>query len=175
MLRLLLRRLMYIGVHLGRAVRPIALTAFVSLIFLCIIGIMAWQLWGPKQGSSNVGQVQPLAQTAAVQNYLSGRRSHNADLMWDAYSDKYQATQLNSGASKTNLQLSVNTERSAGLEFGNVEYIGGVTLDDGGSMYYYSVELSQNSQKIKMPFVFLADKSGKIDSIITPLNNRSSN
>jgi endonuclease V-like protein UPF0215 family len=46
-----------------------------------------------------------------------------------------------------------------------------VKLDDGGGMYFYAVDVEVPSQRVKLPFVFIADDEGKIVRINSPLNN----
>lgn len=169
-LRLVLRRLLYGLVQLGRVLRPIAGALIVGVIALSIIGVLAWQLWAPKPGVVDIGQAQSIPQAAAVQNYLQGRKSFDAELMWEAFSSDYQAERLSSGATKATLQSQANNEKLRGFQYGSADYIGGVPLDDGGSMFFYSVTLQVQSQKVKVPLVIMADRDGKISNMIDPLD-----
>ncbi len=175
LLRLLLRRLLYGTVLLGRALRPFALTLVVAAGLLSVIGWMSWQIWGPKPGAPDFVRAESIAPAPAVLNYLQGRKTFNADLMWEAFSTEYQSSQLNLGASKATLQSQANTEKSMGLVYNRYDYVGGVSLDDGGSMYFYSVLVSMQSQSAKVPLVITANPDGKIVSIISPLNRLTQN
>jgi hypothetical protein len=174
LLRLLLRRLLYGFVVVGRVLRPVAGAVVVSVVALVAVGWLSWQLWGPKPGAVDIGRAQSLPQAAAIQNYLQGRKSFNAELMWEAFSTDYQTSQLSQGASKATLQSQANNEKLMGLQYGKADYIGGVTTEDGGSMYFYTLDISVQSQKVKVPMVFTSDRSGKIESIISPLNRLGS-
>lgn len=174
LLRLVVRRLLYGVVLVGRALRPIAGAMVVGTLSLLVIGWLSWQLWGPKPGAPDIGRAESIPQAAAVQNYLQGRRSFNAELMWEAFSSDYQAERLSAGASKATLQSQVNNEKLRGFQYGSAEYIGGVKLEDGGSMYFYSIPLSVQSQKVKVPLVIMADREGRISSMLDPLDRTTS-
>lgn len=173
-LRLMLRRLLYAVVLLGRALRPLAGALIVGAIALAVIGWLSWQLWAPKPGAVDIGRAESIPQAAAVQNYLQGRKSFDADLMWEAFSSDYQAERLSAGASKATLQSQANNEKLRGFQYGSAEYIGGVALDDGGSMFFYSVLLQVQGQKVKVPLVIMADREGKISNMIDPLDRTAS-
>jgi hypothetical protein len=174
LMRLMLRRFLYGLVLFGRALRPIAGAVVVGSIALVVTSWLAWQLWGPKPGVVDIGQTESIPQAAAVQNYLQGRKSFDAELMWEAFSSDYQAERLSAGATKATLQSQANNEKLRGFQYGNAEYIGGVPLEDGGSMYFYSVVLQVQSQKVKVPLVIMADREGKISNMIDPLDRTSS-
>ncbi|MEN9936782.1 MAG: hypothetical protein RLZZ387_3361 [Chloroflexota bacterium] len=174
-LRLLLRRVLYILVLVGRTLRPVAGAVVVGAIGLSIIGWMSWQLWGPKPDAPNIGRAESIAQAAAVQNYLQGRKSFDAELMWEAFSSDYQAERLSQGASKATLQSQANNEKMMGLQYGKTEYIGGVQTEDGGGMYFYTLDITVQSQKVKVPMIFTSTRDGKIENIISPLNNLGNN
>jgi hypothetical protein len=173
-LRLLLRRFLYALVLFGRSLRPIAGAVIVGVIALGAIGWFAWQLWGPKPGVVDIGQVASIPQAPAVQSYLQGRKSFDAELMWEAYSSDYQAEQMSVGASKATLQSQANVEKQRGFQYGATEYIGGIPLDDGGSMFFYSLTISVQSQKVKVPLVIMSDREGKISNMIDPLDRTGS-
>src|SRR6188472_1961473 len=48
--RLMLRRLWYAGVVVGRALRPYAATLAVAIVLLGVIGWMSYLIWAPKPG-----------------------------------------------------------------------------------------------------------------------------
>jgi hypothetical protein len=114
LMRLLLRRVLYGMVLLGRSLRPYALTLVVAFVLLSVIGWMSWQLWGPKPGDPGFTRAESIPPAPAVLNYLQGRKTFNADLMWDSFSTEYQTSRLNAGASKATLQSQANIEKNMG-------------------------------------------------------------
>lgn len=166
--RLMLRRLWYGGAVVGRMLRPYAATLVVAIVLLGVIGWMSYMLWAPKPVTATFQRADSLPPAAAVETFIKGQQDFNADMMWDAYSTDYQANQLASGASKATLQAQASSQRSAGLQFVNYDYIGGVSLDNG-SMYFYSVDLSLQNQHARFPIIFKADQDGKIIGIDSPL------
>jgi hypothetical protein len=166
--RLLLRRLLYGATIAGRVLRPYAAFIVVTLGLLGVIGWMSYLLWGPKVETAAFERADSLPPAAAVETYIQGQQSFNADMMWDAYSTDYQANQLANGASKATLAAQASSQRSAGLQYVHYDYIGGVPLDNG-SMYFYSVDLSLQNQRARFPIIFKADQDGKIIGIDSPL------
>lgn len=175
LMRLLLRRVLYNLVLLGRAVRPFALTLAVAFVLLSVIGWMGWQLWGPKPDGPTFTRADSIPPAPAVLNYLQGRKTFDADMMWDSFSVEYQTSRLNVGASKATLQSQANIEKNMGLTYNRYDYIGGIPLDDGGAMYFYAVQVSLQSQSAKVPMVITANPDGKIINIISPLDRLSQN
>ena len=166
--RLLLRRLMYGGVVLGRALRPYAAFVVIIVALLGVLGWMSYLLWGPKAAPAMFERADSLPPAAAVENYIKGQQDYNADMMWDAYSTDYQAAQLANGASKATLQAQASGMRSAGLRFVHSDYIGGVHLDGGRSMYFYTIDLTRADQHGRIPYIFTADADGKIVDVDSP-------
>src|SRR5215212_10810167 len=97
--RLMLRRLWYGGVVVGRALRPFAATLVVAIVLLGVIGWMSYLLWGPKAAPATFQRANSLPPLPAVETFIKGQQDYNADMMWDAYSTSYQASQLANGAS----------------------------------------------------------------------------
>ncbi len=175
MFRLLLRRLWYGAVVVGRVLRPYAGFVIVTLGLLAVIGWMSFMLWGPKAAPAAFQRIDSLPPAAAVETFIKGQQDFNADMMWDAYSTDYQASQLANGASKATLQAQASGMRSAGLQFVHSDYIGGVQLDGGRSMYFYTIDLTKADQHGRFSYVFTADADGKVVDVDSPfLRSQSS-
>ena len=170
-LRLLMRRFVYGLIILSEPFRRHAFASVLIVALLALVGWLGFQVWGPRMAAPADPRVAALPQAPAVQNYLTGRQQHDANLMWDAFSPAYQNSQLQRGNSKSALQTMVSQERRLGIQYRTLQYIGGVKLDDGGSMYYYSVDLALQNQKQRLPIVIMADQDGKIDLIISPIDS----
>jgi len=171
-LRLLLRRLLYGSVVVGRALRPYAGFVVIIIALLGVVGWMSYLLWGPKPTAPSFTRVDSLPPAQAVETFIKGQQTFNADMMWDSYSTDYQAAQLANGASKATLQAQANSQRTMGLQFVHYDYIGGVKIDNG-SMYFYSVDLRLQNQQARLPMIFRADVDGKITGIDSPLTRSS--
>ncbi|GEM_PF-646779 len=170
-LRLLLRRFLYAIVWVLRPLRSHILFAIVTIALLSVIGWMSYTIWGSKSAASADPRVAVLEPAPAIQNYLTGRKTYNADLMWEAFSNNYQARQLQNGGSKSTMQSVARQEKRLGLEYRKIQYIGGVKLDDGGHMYNYSVDVVVNKRTFRLPVVFMSDREEKIEYIISPLDD----
>ena len=166
--RLMLRRLWYGGAVVGRMLRPYAAFVVVVIALLGVIGWMSYQLWAPKATPAAFERAESLPPAPAVETFIKGQQDFNADMMWDAYSTDYQANQLANGASKATLQAQASGMRSAGLQFVHSDYIGGVHLDGGRSLYFYTIDLAQADKHGRFPYVFTADADGKIIDVDSP-------
>jgi hypothetical protein len=166
--RLILRRMWYGAALGGRMLRPYAGFVIVILALLGVIGWMSYLLWAPKAAPAAFERVESLPPAPAVETYIKGQQDYDADKMWDAYSTDYQASQLANGASKATLQAQASNMRDAGLQFVHSDYIGGVQLDNGRSMYFYTIDLTRADQHGRFPYVFTADADGKIIDVDSP-------
>ena len=173
-LRLLLRRLWYGAAVVGRVLRPFAGFIAVILILFGVIGWMSYMLWGPKEAAPAFNRAESLPPASAVESYIHGQQNYDADAMWEAYSADYKAAQLQQGANKAVLQAQADNARRRGLQYVHYDYIGGVKLEDGRSMYFYTIDLALNTQHAKFPFVFTADTEGKIEDIDSPFTRPQS-
>jgi len=174
-IRLMFRRWLYAMTLLFRWMRPVAGFVAVILVLLGVMGWMAAQLWLPSAGTQRDVRVAPLQPPGAVEAFLQGQQTYNAELMWEAYSPHYQAAQLQRGASKDMLQAQADSQRRRGLQYVHSDYIGGVKLDDGRSMYFYTVDLTLESQHATLPYIFTADPQGKIVEIDSPFTRQQAN
>jgi hypothetical protein len=170
-LRVVLRRLLYAIIWVLRPLRPYAIFAVIVLGLLGVIGWMGFQLWVPKVASETDIRVAALAPSAAVQNYMTGRRTYNAELMWEAFSDNYHARQLQNGGSKATMQSLAKQEQRLGLTYRKIQYIGGVKLEDGGHMYTYSVDVVVQTRTFRLPVIFMSNRDEKIEYIISPIDD----
>src|SRR5262245_23139753 len=170
--RLLFRRWLYAMTILFRWMRPAIGYLAVIVALLGVIGWMAVQLWWPAGDAPKDARVAPLPPASSVESFLQGQQTYNAELMWQAYSSDYQAAQLERGATKAVLQAQADSQRRRGLQYVRADYIGGVVLEDGRSMYFYTVDLALEAQHGKFPYVFTADTDGKIVEIDSPFTRQ---
>ena len=166
--RLLLRRLWYGTAVLGRFLRPYAGFVVVVIALLGVIGWMSYLLWAPKDVPAAFQRVDSLPPAAAVETYIKGQQDFNADMMWDAYSTDYQASQLASGASKATLQAQASGMRSAGITIRSFRLYRRCAARWWPSMYFYIIDLARAEQHGRFPFVFTADPDGKIVDVDSP-------
>jgi hypothetical protein len=167
-MRLLFRRWLYVMTILFRWMRPIA--GFVAIVVV-LLGLMTWmavQLWWPSGEAPQDARVASLQPAPAVVHYIEGQQTFNADLMWEALSPEAQAARLENGVSKDMMQFQANRDRMRGVQFRHFDYIGGVKLKDGSSMYFYAVDLDSPQGSGKLPFTFVADSDGRVRGLIAP-------
>src|SRR5262245_47935334 len=82
--RLLFRRWLYAMTILFRWMRPVAGFVVAIVALLGVVGWLAAQLWWPSGDAAKDARVAPLVPAAAVEHYILGQQSFNADLMWES-------------------------------------------------------------------------------------------
>src|SRR5262245_18340854 len=155
--RLLFRRWLYAMTVLFRWMRPAIGYVAVIVALLGVIGWMAVQLWWPDSNTPRDARVAPLPPTRAIESFLQGQQTYNAELMWQPYSPDYQAAQLERGATKAVLPAQADCQLRRGLQYTHADHIGCVKLEDGRSMYFYTVDLALESLHGKFPYIFTSD------------------
>jgi len=167
-IRLLFRRWLYVMTLLFRWMRPIAWSVAIVVVLLGVMAWMAVQLWWPSGNTAQDARVAPLQPAPGVEHYIQGQQTFNADLMWESLSPEAQASRLENGMSKNVMQTQANRDRMRGVQFKHFDYIGGVKLKDGSSMYFYAVDLDSPQGSGKLPFTFVADSDGRVRGLIAP-------
>lgn len=160
-----------------------------AVLFLVLLGLLggggyfAFRAVSPD-GGGVLGMARSRgADPAAIEAFLQGNRSYNADLVWNAYSsDAQERLRLRgSGPDEIKRQLAVAKER--GTKIDEATFVGVQQLPDGLSMYFYLVRVSnpliqaqaqpqsqglpvpQQMQRDYVPYVFTLDASGKISRV----------
>lgn len=168
-IRLLFRRWLYVMALIFRWMRPAIGFIAVIVLLLGLLGWMSVQLWWPESASVPDSRVAALLPSSSVETFLKGQQAYDADLMWQSYSPDYQSAQLQEGRTKEALQSFITQLRMSGVLYQRTNYIGGVKLADGRSMYFYTVDVSIDSKQGTMSFVFTANTSGQIEKIDSPM------
>jgi hypothetical protein len=167
-LKLLLRRFLHLLVSLGRPLYPVAGWLIAIFALLGVISWMSFRIWGPQPNVPVDTRVSYIAPPAAVDEYIRGQQSYDADLIWNSFSPSYQAAQLQRGVTKENLQSRSNLERQRGLQFVSYEYVGGVDVGDGERAFHYMVKVQLGPNQAKLPLLLTVDQDGKIVRMMSP-------
>lgn len=164
--RLLLRRVVHGGMLLGAWVRPRLGWVLLTLLLLGVIVAQSLFLIAPRVFGSTIPdkRVTNLVPASAVESFIQGQREFNAEMMWNAFSPRFQAMLLDRGASKETLQVQVENEKSSGQRYSNYSYIGGKELGDGSTMFFYLVDVQSPRADRNGPisYIFTVDRDGKI-------------
>lgn len=172
--RLLLRRALYSLVALGKRLRPAAAFLVIILLLLGLSGWMGYQLWGGQgvvRASAPDTRVMALPEAPEVVRYVQGNVAYNADEMWDALSPSYQEKYKKLGMDRKALHVKMFAERQRNITYIGYEYIGGVPVEYGGTMYFYVLIGRTEIGDFKIPLIFMIDeKDGKIVAVTPPLN-----
>ncbi len=168
---LLLRRLARLLLRLWLLARPhlgwLVLTAFL----LGIIGVLGLMLIVPRlvgaaddPGDARVALIQP---ADAVENFLRGQQTYDADLMWESLSPELRSALEQQAITRDSLAEQVESERRAGHRYRRFEYVGGVEVEGRRKMYFYVVEIQSPvpERNGTFSFVFTVDPNGKIISV----------
>lgn len=167
--RLLLRRFAYFAIVASRPLHPHAPFVAVAAVLLAVIGWMSFLLWGPVGGVQD-SRLPLLAPPSAVETYIEGQRTYDAELMWSSLSEDVQTQRAEQGASKEVMQTMAEKERSQGLTYANYVYVGGADRESGGGMYVYAVDVEAGERSAKIPITFFTDENGQVEYVMSPLD-----
>jgi hypothetical protein len=168
MSRLLLRRSLRGAVVTGRALRPYALTLTVAVVLLSVIGWMAASMFLPSgDPAQNFTRVASIPPAPAVENFIKGQQNFDGAMMWDSLSEQVKAQRLAQGDSKLTWQTRAEMDKRSGQKYRKYDYVGGVELQNGSSMFFYLVDVESPRPDRGGPtsYVFTVDQDGKILSI----------
>lgn len=166
--RLVMRRVARGLIIAGQVIRPRLGWVALTLFLVGIIGFETAALLAPLFVATITDNRPPAIPTsAAVEAFLTGQSRYDADMMWEAFSPRLQASLIDQGISKSDLADQMQSDRSGGKKYTHFAYVGGIALADGQKMYFYAVDvqIAQTNQKRTVSFAFTVDKSGKIISI----------
>ena len=163
LLRRVLIRLMLIGAWMQPRLGSVLLTT----VLLGVIAVESLALLRTQMQPAADTRVAAIVPAEAVTMFLQGQREYNIDMVWDALSPDLQAMLIGQGLSKEAIAAQLASERSAGQRYTKAEYVGGVSVDDNQTMFFYVVHVSSPdpNRNGKFSFVFTVDRSGKISSL----------
>jgi len=186
MLWRVVRRLLAIGIRL-LIWRPI-----VSLTIVAVaLGVAGFAIGGPSapdllqgrvasttaapgtgQSPGPIATVRASSSTApppAVDEYISGMTSFNAQLMWDALDPQAVQTMASQGESEQVLQQNLDQVKQKGARYDSVAFVGGYPLNNGDSYLFYVVtrrgfatDSTGRGVADQVFFVFTVGPNGKI-------------
>lgn len=167
-LRLLFRRIIYYLVILGRALRPRLGWVITTIVLVGLIGFQTLLLILPRITTPPTDpRIASLAPSEAVEMFLEGQATYNADMMWESFSPLLQEALINQGGSKEALAERTESERQAGQRYRSFDYVGGVSLQNNQRRYFYVVDISAPTPDRTglFSFIFTVDRDGKILSV----------
>ena len=166
--RLLLGRAMGASEQGWRLVAPrlgwLVLTGFL----VGIIAVLSLLLVLPRfvqRGPTIDPRVAILPPVTAVEDFLRGQQTYDADLMWASFSPELRKSLEGRNITRATLAQQAESERRAGQRYGNFKYIGGVEIAGHQRMYFYVVEILTAQQKAPTTFIFTVGSDGKIMGI----------
>jgi hypothetical protein len=166
--RLILRRIAYGLILAGQLIRPRLGWVLLSLFLIGIVGMETMALIAPFVAAKMSDNRPPAIPTsAAVETFLQGQARYDAEMMWESFSPRFQATLIDQGTSKEKLADQMKSARDGGQKYTGFSYVGGLNLQGQQKMYFYAVDVrsAQTNQSGTISFVFTVDESGKIVDI----------
>lgn len=169
-IRLLFRRLALLLLRLWRAISPRLGWVLLTTFLLGVIGALSLAMVLPRLISS-----APAADTRAalippspsVVDFLRGQQTYDADLMWESFSPGLRASLEEREITRDALADQMESERQAGHRYREVEYVGGVAVENRQTMYFYTVSVDSPvpERAGTFSYIFTVDGDGKIVSV----------
>lgn len=166
--RLLLGRAIWAGEQGWRLVSPRLGWVMLTGFLVGVIGVLSLMLVLPRlvrSGPAADARVAAIAPAAAVEDFLRGQQTYDADMMWESFSAELRQDLEGREITRDTLAERVESERQAGHRYGGPRYIGGVELAGNQRMYFYVVEMTSPQERGTISFVFTVGSDGKIVSV----------
>lgn len=169
LLRLLARRAIPLGERAWALLAPRLGWVLLTGFLLGVIGILSMSIVLPRIFAARPepadARVAALAPAPAVEDFLRGQQTYDADLMWASFSPELRANLEDRDITRDSLAERAESERQAGQRYSDFKYIGGLELDGRQRMYFYVVDISSPQQNGSISFVFTVGSDGKILSV----------
>jgi hypothetical protein len=166
--RLLLGRAIWASEQGWRLSAPRLGWLLLTGFLVSVIGVLSLMLVLPRLVRSGVSagpQVAAIPPAAAVEDFLRGQQTYDADLMWASLSPELRQALEGREITHDSLAQQAESERRAGQRYGGFNYIGGVALAGSQRMYFYTVAIASSQKNETVPFVFTVGRDGKIVNI----------
>jgi hypothetical protein len=153
----------YIGAQAARRHKIVALVVSALLVALIATALIVRQLTLP--GPPALGIEKPASLPAiptSVLHYLHGQETYNAQEMWNSLDSSARSQ---SGASESQLQSTLDQERSQGIQITRLVYSGGYQTPDGSSHYTFEVYATKSGQTGTFTWYFVVGSNGLITAI----------
>jgi hypothetical protein len=167
--RLLAGRAIWAGEQGWRLIEPRLGWLMLTGFLFGVIGLLSLLLVIPRIVANSAAPVDPrvtaLSPAPAVEDFLRGQQTFDADLMWESFSPELRESLEGRDITRDTLAERVENERLAGQRYSGFKYIGGVELENRRSMYFYVVDIASPQQEGTISFVFTVGSDGKIVSV----------
>ncbi len=168
-LRLLAARAIWAGEQGWRLIVPRLGWLLLTGFLVGVIGLLSLLLVVPRIVANSAAPTDPrvsaLSPSPAVEDFLRGQQTFDADLMWESFSPELRESLEGRDITRDTLAERVENERLAGQRYSGFKYIGGVELENRRSMYFYVVDIASPQQEGTISFVFTVGSDGKIVSV----------
>lgn len=167
--RLLAGRGMWAAEQGWRLVEPRLGWVILTGFLVGLIGLLSLLLVVPRLVSGRAepadGRVAAMPPAPAVEDFLRGQQTYDADLMWDSFSPQLRESLEGREITRDALAERVESERQAGRRYSDFKYIGGLALGNRQTMYFYAVDIASPQEQGTVSFVFTVGGDGKIVSV----------
>lgn len=143
-----------------------ASSTLIILLTIALIFVSTAKFSEPQ--GAQASQVSQAAAPATTEQYFKGQMNFNSAQIWETLSPELIRRAEASGATQQDLQDQLDRAREMGRRVKDVVYIGGYNLENGNSMQFYVVTVSDSATDDTVDqifYVFTLDKDGKILSI----------
>lgn len=169
MVRLLAARGLWAVEQGWRLVEPRLGWVLLTGFLVSVIGLLSLLLVVPRLLAGRAEPTDPrvaaLQPAPAVEDFLRGQQTYDADLIWESFSPQLRESLEGREVTRDALAERVESERRAGRRYSAVKYIGGVELGNRQTMYFYAVDIASPQEQGTISFVFTVGGDGKIVSV----------
>ncbi len=148
-----------------------------GMMVVLVGGAVAWKTLGspaflPWSSSAAAGQgivstavTTQLPPAPAVERYMKAQAQYDASGMWDTMSDQLKQRMTLANNTQVQIQKDLDTARQQQRRYTATTYIGGQTLSNGQSVYFYVLTMEGPNGTSQLPYTFTVGQDGKISNI----------
>lgn len=136
-----------------------------ALIFVLVVALVTGALGIWESPVKIMGRAIPAAQS--VQTFARGQTNFDAQLIWNSLSDELVQSLQAQGQEVSSIQDQLDALKDRGVRYTAVTYVGGhrTTTGEAYYLYVFSRKNGETADLESVPYVFVVDKSGKIERI----------
>lgn len=167
-LRFLLRRAIWVLIRILRAIWKYPIGALLIVLAL-YLGMQGYERYiaepPPPPPAIEFDMVAAIPPADGVVKYLLAQKEFDAQKMWESFSLDAQNEQLAQGSTLDALRRTMQQQQQRGFRYADNKYVGGVTLEDKTSTYFYVTTIRAGNNKVDIYQIFVVDAEGKVKRV----------
>ncbi len=127
--------------------------------------ILPWSQPQVEREAVSTTIADSLPQPEVVERYFKSQAEYDAAGLWETMNDTFKKRMTAANNSLEQLQKELEIAEQQQRRYGEVDYVGGMPLTGGKSVYFYVLNVEAPTGASRLPYTFIVDAEGKIANI----------